>query len=299
LELLQKNKLIKLKRKNRGNTKLLNAIDKLILDIENAEWTKKTNIKISRPDADCVHSDGFYFFDINIHRTMILIVFEDDEAVVIWTGSHDEYDKTFKGNKTTIGKWLRNQKLIYMEKLAIHNIQKLDSLTSELEYERATSIYLKLRVLIKENESYKPIRIHLRGLIKKYEQDNWTNENSITDNQIKESDLAESLVQAENEFYHKRKVLIKEKLKTFGLNQNNLAKILGHRKGYMSELVNGLRPFSKEDIIVINRLLKIKLDDLIPTFIKQDKALHIKKTLNSLSNNKIKLTKKDFDLQLV
>jgi len=112
LELLQKNKLIKLKRKNRGNLKLLSAVDKLILDIENAEWTTKTDIKKYRPDADCIHSDGFCFFDINIHRTMILIVFEDDEAVVLWAGSHDEYHKTFKGNKTTIEKWLRNQKLI-------------------------------------------------------------------------------------------------------------------------------------------------------------------------------------------
>jgi len=91
---------------------LIKAIDKLISDIENAEWIKKTDIKVIRPDADCVHSDGFYFFDLNIHRTMILIVFEDNEAIVIWAGSHDEYDKTFKGNKTTIEKWLRNQKLI-------------------------------------------------------------------------------------------------------------------------------------------------------------------------------------------
>ncbi len=186
-----------------------------------------------------------------------------------------------------------------MEKLAIHNIQKLDSLISELEYERATSIYLKLRVFIKEDESYKVIRTHLRGLIKKYEHDNWANENSITDNQIIASDLAESLVQAENEFYNKRRELIKKQLNTFGLKQNDLAKILGHRTGYTSELVNGLRPFSKEDIVVINRLLKIKLDDLIPTFIKHDKALHIRKTLDLLSNNKIKLTKRDFDLQLV
>lgn len=185
-----------------------------------------------------------------------------------------------------------------MNKLSIHNIQKVELLTSELEYEKATSIYLKLRVLIKEDKTYKPIRDHLRYLIKKYEQDNLSDENSITDNQIKENDIAESLVQAENEFYNKRKILIKEKLKSYGLNQNDLAKILGHGKGYMSELINGLRPFSKEDIIVINRLLKIKLDDLIPTFIKQEKALHIRKTLNSLSNNKIKLTNKDFDLQM-
>jgi mRNA interferase HigB len=112
LELLRKHKLIKLKNKNRGNKKLILAIDKLISEIEAAQWTKKTDIKESRPDADCVHSDGFYFFDIYVHRTMILIVFEDDEATVIWAGSHDEYDKTFKGNKTTIEKWLRNQKWI-------------------------------------------------------------------------------------------------------------------------------------------------------------------------------------------
>lgn len=112
MELLQKSKLTKLKKKNRGNIKLINAINKLIFDIENADWSTKTDIKKSRLDADCVHSEGFYFFDINIHRTMILIVFDDNEATVVWSGSHDEYDKTFKGNKTTIEKWLRTQNLI-------------------------------------------------------------------------------------------------------------------------------------------------------------------------------------------
>jgi len=109
LELLNKHKLLKIKLKNKGNTSLINAIDKLIYDIEYAEWSKKTDVVKIRPDADCVHSEGFYFFDINIHRTMILIVFEEDEASVIWSGSHDEYDSTFKGNKKTIEKWLRNQ----------------------------------------------------------------------------------------------------------------------------------------------------------------------------------------------
>lgn len=112
MELLEIRKLNKLKNKNRGNLKLIKAIDNLISDIENAEWKKPTDIKETRPDADCVHSDGFYFFDLNIHRTMIFIVFEDDEATVIWAGSHDEYDKNFKGNKTTIEKWLRIKRLI-------------------------------------------------------------------------------------------------------------------------------------------------------------------------------------------
>lgn len=188
---------------------------------------------------------------------------------------------------------------LIMDRFSIQNIQRLTSLTSELDYEQASSLFLKLRVLEKQDESYKPIRNHLRSLIKDYEQNNWADENSITDNQIKESDLAEALVQAENDFYQKRKELVKSKLKEAGLTQNDLAKILGHRKGYMSELINGLRPFSKEDLIIINRLFKIKLEDLIPTFIKQDRAFHIKKTLESLSHNRIKLTKKDLDLQMV
>jgi mRNA-degrading endonuclease HigB of HigAB toxin-antitoxin module len=112
LELLRKHKLIKLKKKSRSNIKLIKAIEKLISDIENSKWEKPADIKEIRPDADCVHSDGFYFFDLNVHRTMILVVFEDNEATVIWCGSHDEYDKTFKGNKKTIEKWLRVQKLI-------------------------------------------------------------------------------------------------------------------------------------------------------------------------------------------
>lgn len=188
---------------------------------------------------------------------------------------------------------------LIMDRFSIQNIQRLTSLTSELDYEQASSLFLKLRVLEKQDESYKPIRKHLRSLIKDYEQNNWADENSITDNQIKESDLAEALVQAENDFYQKRKELVKSKLKEAGLTQNDLAKILGHRKSYMSELINGLRPFSKEDLIIINRLFKIKLEDLIPTFIKQDRAFHIKKTLESLSHNRIKLTKRDFDLQMV
>lgn len=185
-----------------------------------------------------------------------------------------------------------------MDKFSIQNIQKLTSLKSELELEKASSIFLKLRVLAKEDKSYEPIRKHLRELIKKYENINWSDFEKVTDSQVKESDLAEILVQAENDFYQKRKSEIKTKLKESGLNQNDLAKVLGHKKGYMSELINGLRPFSKDDIVVINRLFKIKLDILIPTFIKQERAIRIKKALKNMANSKIKLTNKDFDLQM-
>lgn len=115
MELRRKDKLLKLKRKNLGNVQLTKAIDAMIEDIEKANWKSKQEIKDNRPDADCVHNDGFYFFNISIHRTMILIELDLDEqddenqATVIWVGSHDEYEGTFKNNKGTIEKWLRSQ----------------------------------------------------------------------------------------------------------------------------------------------------------------------------------------------
>ena len=97
----------KLKKKNKGNQKLNFEIDQLINDLENFN-PSKNQIKSLRKDADCVHKDGFYFFNIHIHRTLILIEFDEEgEATIIWAGSHDEYEYTFKNNKSTIEKWLR------------------------------------------------------------------------------------------------------------------------------------------------------------------------------------------------
>ena len=85
----------------------------MISEIENAGWKNPADVKSSRPDADNVHSDGFYFFNLNVHRTMILIEFEGNgEATVVWAGSHQEYEKTFRNNKNTIKKWLRDNEWI-------------------------------------------------------------------------------------------------------------------------------------------------------------------------------------------
>ena len=185
-----------------------------------------------------------------------------------------------------------------MDNLAINNILKLKELSNELEYERASTLYLRLRKQELADSSYSQIREQLKKLMLDYEQKHWSDESEISESKVNESDLAELIVQAENVFNSKRKELIKNKLKEAGLNQNDLAKILGHRKGYMSELINGFRPFSKEDIVIINRLLKVKLEDLVPTFIKQDKAAHIKIVLKSIKRSNIRLTKEDFDLKL-
>jgi len=113
MRLIGKKQLEKLKRKNKGNTSLALEIDNLIKNIEESNWKNQKELKIVRKDADCVHSDGFYFFNISIHRTLILIEFEEDEgASVVWVGNHQEYEKTFKNNKSVIKKWLKSNNWI-------------------------------------------------------------------------------------------------------------------------------------------------------------------------------------------
>jgi mRNA-degrading endonuclease HigB of HigAB toxin-antitoxin module len=107
MRLTNKKALEKLKRKNRGNAPLANAIATLVGDIEGNDWKNQAELKEKRPEADCVHSDGFYFFNLVIHRILVLIEFEDGEASVVWLGNHKEYETTFKNNKNTIKKWLK------------------------------------------------------------------------------------------------------------------------------------------------------------------------------------------------
>ena len=186
-----------------------------------------------------------------------------------------------------------------MERLEIDNILKLDELNGELEYEKAISIYGKLRWMVKKDKSIEPIKQHLRSLIKFYEQTHWNDETKISDKQIKESDIAERIVSSESDFVQKRKELIRIKLKENGISQQDLAKILGHRPNYMSELMNGVRPFSRDDIIVLHRLFDIDLKDLVPPFLKTKITNHIKHTLDELKNRGIKMKLKLTDKETI
>ena len=182
-----------------------------------------------------------------------------------------------------------------MDKFDIDSVLQIVELSNELEFEKASALQLKLRWMQKEDESLSPIREHLRLLVRDYENKHWSNIDSITKEQIYSNAKAEQLVSAENKFISERRAILKSKLKAYGLSQSDLAKILGHRDNYMSELINGVRPFSKDDIVVIHRLLKIKLDSLISPFVKEDVARHVRTTLETLNKQKVKLSKKDFD----
>lgn len=107
-----KRKLTQLKQKNLGNRRLIEAVDELIEDLEDGSITTIAELIKVRKDADRVHSQGFYFFDLYIHRALVLIQLVEDKATIVWTGTHQEYSRTFKNNANTIEKWLRTKKLL-------------------------------------------------------------------------------------------------------------------------------------------------------------------------------------------
>ncbi|MER3374021.1 MAG: helix-turn-helix domain-containing protein [Allomuricauda sp.] len=179
----------------------------------------------------------------------------------------------------------------------IKEILKIGEIQNELDLERALIADRKLRVLSKEDPKLKVVRDKLRDLIKAYEDKNWSPGSRIPEKRLKESDMAEAIAEKERLFIEKRKDLIRSKLKKYGLSQQEFGTILGHRnKSYISELMNGVSPFTLRDLIVINRLLKIDLTDLVPTFLPYGERAKIKATIQKLENPKLKLNNEDFVL---
>ena len=176
----------------------------------------------------------------------------------------------------------------------ISQLIETGKIQNELDFERALIADRKLRVLSKENPKFKSVRKKLRDLIEQYENHNWSAESKISDKKLRESDIAELITEKERLFIQRRKELIRKKLKNLNLTQQDFGKILGHQsKSYMSELMNGVSPFSLKDLIVINRVLKINLTDLVPTFLPQSDRVKIRTTIKKLDNPKLKLSKED------
>jgi len=109
MKLLGQRILRKYKKKNLGNRALTKAIDRLISDFEESEISNLEQLHKIRPDADRVHPDGYFIFNLVNHRTMILIELINNESTILWCGNHDSYETTFKNNKSTIKKWLKSK----------------------------------------------------------------------------------------------------------------------------------------------------------------------------------------------
>ena len=158
-------------------------------------------------------------------------------------------------------------------------------LKNELELERALILDRSLKLLSKDSPKFAEQRKQLREIIKQYESKKWSKESVISDDQLKESDLAEITAEVEIVFLLKRKSVIKSKLAFHQLNQQDLGFILGHSKSYISELMGGLSPFSMKDIVIIHKLFDIPFEQLIPSIIQPIDQQKIKISLLKLNKS--------------
>ncbi len=171
------------------------------------------------------------------------------------------------------------------------------SITNELDYERALIADRKLRLLSKENAHFKTLRQKLRDLIEQYENSEWNNVESVTNEKILESDKSERIAETERIFIDKRKQEIRKRLKELDLNQEDLALLLGHKsKSHMSELINGIKPFTLKDLIIINRLLNVEIKKLVPVYLTKEDQIKIKEAIRQLDKPKIRLSSDDLTL---
>jgi transcriptional regulator with XRE-family HTH domain len=164
-------------------------------------------------------------------------------------------------------------------------------ISNELELENALIIERKLRLMLKENPELKETRTKLRSLIKDYEKLNWSKNSLVSEDKVKESDVAEFIAENERKFVAGRKHIIKLKLSQLGLNQQDLGLILGHSKSYISELINGINPFTLKDLVIIHNLFTIKLENLILTSIPQKESIRIKSSILKINKPNLKLAK--------
>lgn len=176
----------------------------------------------------------------------------------------------------------------------IEAILKKGRLSNELDYERVLVTERKLRLLAKEDAQFKNLRGQLRELLENYERSEWTDADSIDDRQLIQSEKAEFIADQERQFLETRKRTIRNRLKQLELTQENLGSVLGHKsKTHMSELMNGIKPFTLKDLIIIHRLLKIDISILVPVFLSDSDQKRVKFAVDKLDKPKVKLSADD------
>lgn len=176
----------------------------------------------------------------------------------------------------------------------IEAILKKGRLSNELDYERALVAERKLRLLAKEDAQFTTLRQQLRELLESYERSEWADADYINDRQLIQSEKAEFIANQERQFMETRKRTIRNRLKQLELTQENLGSILGHKsKTHMSELMNGIKPFTLKDLIIIHRLLKIEMSVLVPVFLSDADQKRVKFAVEQLDKPKVKLAAED------
>lgn len=166
----------------------------------------------------------------------------------------------------------------------IKRILDAGRIETELECEQIALAKRYLR-LQEENQPDLGATIEaLRNLVIEFEDRCWSDRSLITDAQVQESEAAEIQAEREYVFIRQRRKLILAKLQELSLKQKDLSLLLNHSKSYTSELLNGIRPFSTNDLKLIHLLFEIPLTDLIITIPSQDTLSRLETAIAKISS---------------
>lgn len=184
-----------------------------------------------------------------------------------------------------------SKRFYMMEELDLKTLIDNNEIRSELEYQRALMADRLLSQLAEEHDEVKEMRQKLVTLFVEYEKTHWSDAQTITDQQVAESEEAEALAFSELKFTKRRRELILDRLKELNLKQKDLGTLLSHNKSYTSELLNGMRAFSTTDLILIHKLLKIELKYLFMTALSAETKQKIGAAIEKIAagNKKAKI----------
>jgi hypothetical protein len=177
----------------------------------------------------------------------------------------------------------QNKKSVELAEPDIRRILDAGRIETELDLERITLADRYLMLQEEEQPHLGAIRDALSNLIVEFENRRWSDRSLITDAQIEKSDVAEIQAEKEYAFIRQRRKLILAKLQEHSLKQKDLALLLNHGKSYTSELLNGIRPFSANDLKLIHLLFQIPLEDLIITIPAQETLGRLKAAIDKIS----------------
>lgn len=177
----------------------------------------------------------------------------------------------------------QNKKVAELGEPNIKKILDAGRIETELDHERVLLADRHLMLQEEVQPDLGPTRKSISDLIVEFEARCWSDENLVTDAQMEESEAAEIQAEKEYAFLWKRQKLILDKLQELSLKQKDLALLLNHSKSYTSELLNGIRPFSTNDLKLIHLLFQIPLTDLIITIPSQETLNRLETAIGKIS----------------
>jgi mRNA-degrading endonuclease HigB of HigAB toxin-antitoxin module len=98
----------KITRYTRNRYEIAKHFDSFVGRIKNATWKTGADVRGTFPDADHI-AGGAYIFNVLSSRSLAMVYFQDEEVEIVWVGNHDDYEATFRNNKRTIIKFLREK----------------------------------------------------------------------------------------------------------------------------------------------------------------------------------------------